>query len=127
MITSPPGEPSQSEPDLEPILEGLHDEDCRTILTTLTEPMTANEIAETTDIPLSTTYRKLDVLTTAGLVAEGVEMRTDGQHVSQYAVAFDSVSIELSEEMDLVVELDEDPQSADERLATLWSAVREET
>ncbi|SDJ68789.1 Helix-turn-helix domain-containing protein [Halovenus aranensis] len=116
-----------AQPDLEPVLEGLYDEDCRTILTNLTEPMTANEIAETTDIPLSTTYRKLDVLTAAGLVAEGVEMRADGQHVSQYALSFDSVSIELSEEGEFVVELDEDPQSADERLATLWSAVREET
>lgn len=116
-----------SNADLECVLEALHDEDCRTIVTNLTEPMTADEIAEATDIPLSTTYRKLDSLTDAGLLAEGVEMRSDGKHASQYMIAFDSVSIDLSEEMDFEVEVIEDEQSADERLANLWTAVREET
>jgi DNA-binding transcriptional ArsR family regulator len=113
--------------DLESVLEALHDEDCRTIITNLTEPMTADEIAETTDIPLSTTYRKLDALTAAGLVAEGVEMRADGKHASQYMVAFDSVSIDLSEDREFEVDVTEDNESADERLANLWTSVREET
>lgn len=113
--------------DLETVLEALQDEDCRTIIRNLREAMTVDEISETTDIPLSTTYRKLDTLTEAGLVAEGVQMRTDGQHASQYVVAFDGVSIDLSEDMEFVVDITEDPQSADERLATLWTAVREET
>lgn len=114
-------------PDLETVLGALQDEDCRTIIEHLTEPMTANEIAERTDVPLSTTYRKLDSLTESGLVAEGVELRSDGAHASQYMVAFDGVSITLTDEMDLAVEVSEDTQSADERLANLWSAVREET
>jgi DNA-binding transcriptional ArsR family regulator len=113
--------------DLETILDALHDEDCRTIVSHLTEPMTADTIAERTDIPLSTTYRKLDVLTEAGLVAEGVELRSDGQHASQYMVAFDEVSIELTDAMALEVNVTTESQSADERLANLWSAVREET
>jgi DNA-binding transcriptional ArsR family regulator len=113
--------------DLETILDALHDEDCRTIVSHLTEPMTADTIAERTDIPLSTTYRKLDVLTEAGLVAEGVELRSDGQHASQYMVAFDEVSIELTDAMALEVDVTTESQSADERLANLWSAVREET
>jgi DNA-binding transcriptional ArsR family regulator len=117
----------EESPDLETILDALHDEDCRTIVSHLTEPMTADTIAERTDIPLSTTYRKLDVLTEAGLVAEGVELRSDGQHASQYMVAFDEVSIELTDEMALEVDVTTESQSADERLANLWSAVREET
>jgi DNA-binding transcriptional ArsR family regulator len=117
----------EESPDLETILDALHDEDCRTIVSHLTEPMTADTIAERTDIPLSTTYRKLDVLTEAGLVAEGVELRSDGQHASQYMVAFDEVSIELTDAMALEVAVTTESQSADERLANLWSAVREET
>jgi DNA-binding transcriptional ArsR family regulator len=117
----------EDSPDLEPILDALHDDDCRTIIEHLTEPMTVDEIAEATDIPLSTTYRKLDALTDSGLVAEGVEIRSDGAHASQYMVAFDGVTIELTDERELSVEIREDAQSADERLANLWSAVREET
>lgn len=113
--------------DLETVLEALHDDDCRTIITRLTEPMTADTIAERTDIPLSTTYRKLDTLTDAGLVVEGVEIRSDGQHASQYMVGFDDVSIELTDEMALEVDVAKRSRSADERLAELWSAVREET
>lgn len=117
----------RNNPDLETVLDALHDEDCRTIITTLTEPMTADEIAGVTDIPLSTTYRKLESLTEAGLIAEGIEMRSDGKHASQYMVAFDSVSIDLSEDREFEVDVAEDEQSADERLANLWTAVREET
>jgi DNA-binding transcriptional ArsR family regulator len=114
-------------PELESVLDALHDEDCRKIVAVLTEPMTADAIAEATDIPLSTTYRKLDKLTEASLLEEGVEIRSDGQHASRYAVAFDEVAIGLSEDNDFGVEVSRRPRSADERLAELWSEVRKET
>lgn len=114
-------------PELESILDALHDEDCRKIVAVLTEPMTADRIAEATDIPLSTTYRKLDKLTEASLLEEGVEIRSDGQHASRYAIAFDEVAIGLSEENELGVEVSRRSRSADERLAELWSEVRKET
>jgi predicted transcriptional regulator len=117
----------EESPDLETVLEALHDDDCRTIVTQLTEPMTADTIAERTEIPLSTTYRKIDTLTDAGLVAEGVEIRSDGQHASQYMVVFDEVSIELTDEMAFEVDVATQSRSPDERLAELWSTVREET
>lgn len=114
-------------PELEAVLDALHDEDCRKIVRALSEPMTADEIAEATDIPLSTTYRKLDRLTEASLLEEGVELRPDGQHASRYAVAFDEVAIALSDERELAVDISHRPQTADERLADLWSEVRKET
>lgn len=117
----------EQSPELETVLDALHDDDCRTIITTLTEPMTAEEIAEATGIPQSTTYRKLDMLSEAGLVAEGVELRSNGQHVSQYAVTFGEVNIELTEQMAFEVDVSHKPQSADEQLVELWSAVRNET
>lgn len=118
---------ADDEPELESVLEALHDEDCRKIVAVLSEPMTADKIAEATDIPLSTTYRKLDTLTEASLLEEGVEIRSDGQHASRYAVAFDEVSIVLSEDNEFGVDISRRPRSADERLAELWSEVRKET
>lgn len=116
-----------SQPELESILAALNDDDCRRIVEALSEPMTAEEISEATDIPLSTTYRKLDRLTDASLLEEGVEVRKDGQHVSRYILVFDEVNISLSDERELEVELSRDEMSADERLAALWSEVRKET
>lgn len=113
--------------DLETVLDALYDEDCRTILKTLTEPMTVDEITEATDIPQSTAYQKVDKLSQAGLVAEGVELRSDGEYVSRYAASFGDVNIELTEQMSFEVDVSHKPQSADEQLIELWSAVRNET
>jgi len=117
----------EDEADLESILDALNDDDCRTIVKVLSEPMTAEEISDATEIPLSTTYRKLDRLTEAGLLEEGVEIRSDGQHVSRYILVFDEVIISLSESQELDIELSREPQTADERLASLWTEVRKET
>ena len=114
-------------PDPAAVLEALADEDCRAIVRTLSEPMTAGEISEATGIPKSTTYRKLETLTDAGLLTEGVEIRSDGQHASRYGVAFDEVTIGLSPDREFDVEVSGEPETADERLASLWSEIRKET
>lgn len=119
------GDPDDA--DLDSVLDALNDDDCRRIVKALSEPMTAEEISDATGVPLSTTYRKLDRLTEAGLLEEGVEIRTDGQHVSRYILVFDEVSISLSESRDLEIELSREAQTADERLASLWTEVRKET
>jgi len=114
-------------PDLQTVLDALDDPDCREIVGVLSEPMTAEEISEAADIPLSTTYRKLDRLTEASLLEEGVELRADGQHASRYVVAFDEVNIGLSADGEFGVDVSRRPRTADERLANLWSEVRKET
>jgi len=114
-------------PALEDVLDALDDEDCRDIVTVLEEPMTASDIAEKSDVPLSTTYRKLELLTEASLLHEGVEVRPDGQHASRYSVSFEDVVISLDEHRTLEVDITHRPQTPDERLANLWSEVRKET
>jgi DNA-binding transcriptional ArsR family regulator len=114
-------------PELQAVLDALDDPACRAIISVLSEPMTAEEISEAADIPLSTTYRKLDRLTEASLLEEGVEIRSDGRHASRYLVAFDEVSIGLSADREFGVDISRRPQTADERLADLWSEVRKET
>jgi len=116
-----------AEPDPAAVFDALEDEDCRAIIQALSEPMTAEEISEATDIPKSTTYRKLETLTDAGLLAEGVEIRSDGQHASRYGVAFDEVTVGLSPDREFEVSVSRKPETADERLASLWFEVRKET
>jgi len=114
-------------PDLQEVLDALDDPDCRAIVSALEEPMTASEISEESDIPLSTTYRKLDRLEEAQLLFEGTEIRSDGQHASIYEVDFEEVVIALTEERDFETEIARRPRTPDQRLESLWSEVRKET
>jgi DNA-binding IclR family transcriptional regulator len=114
-------------PDLQSVLDALDDPDCRTIIEHLDEPMTATEVSEECDIPMSTTYRKLDLLTDASLLAEETEIRADGHHATRYQVDFEAVQVGLTEARRLSVAIDRPARSADERLASLWGEVRKET
>jgi len=114
-------------PELQDVLDALDDPDCRAIVTALEEPMTASEISEASDIPLSTTYRKLDRLEEAQLLFEGTEIRPDGQHASIYEVDFEEVVIALTEERDFETDIARRPRTPDQRLESLWSEVRKET
>ncbi|QLH83067.1 ArsR/SmtB family transcription factor [Halosimplex pelagicum] len=114
-------------PDLQEVLDALDDPDCRAIVSALEEPMTASEISEESDIPLSTTYRKLDRLEEAQLLFEGTEIRPDGQHASIYEVDFEEVVIALTEEREFETEIARRPRTPDQRLESLWSEVRKET
>ena len=89
--------------------------------------MTAEQISNTADVPLSTTYRKLDILTEASLLDEGIAIRPNGQHAKQYSISFDAVTIGLSSDREFEIDISRTPRAADERLATLWSEVRKET
>lgn len=118
--------PQKEIPELETVLEALEDPDCRTIIRNLEEPMTASEISETCDIPLSTTYRKLDKMTEATLLEEMTEIRSDGRHTTRYRVGFTDVTVSVTESLDLDLEITRPPKAPDERLADLWSEVRKE-
>ena len=122
-------EPSVEEPPgLQPLLDALDDADAREIVRTIEESATANEVSERCDIPLSTTYRKLDLLTEAGLLEEGTEIRSDGHHTTTYSVAFEEVRIGLTDAQEFAVDITRaDDQRPDERLADIWDSVREET
>jgi DNA-binding transcriptional ArsR family regulator len=115
------------DPELGAVLDALQDEDCRAFVTRLETPMTASELSEACDVPLSTTYRKLDLLTEASLLAERTEIRKDGQHTTRYAVDFQSVRFELEDDRSLSVTIERPERSPDEQLAAMWSEVRKET
>ncbi|MFC7166659.1 winged helix-turn-helix domain-containing protein [Halospeciosus flavus] len=117
-------------PDLQTVLDALDDADCRDFVQALEEPMTAGELSEACDVPRSTTYRKLDLLTDASLVEEVTEVRADGHHRSRYRVAFEEIRMRRDEDGELVVRIrrpEPEERGPEERLADIWSEVRRET
>lgn len=88
------------------VLDALGDQDCRDILRAMgEEALTASECSTACDLPLSTTYRKLERLSEAGLVTEGLRIRRDGKHASQYRRRFTDVSVGLSPDGEFEVAL----------------------
>jgi DNA-binding transcriptional ArsR family regulator len=125
MVGGPVG--SVEVPETQAVFDALEDKDCRRIVEYLEEPRTAKELSEACDLPLSTTYRKLDILTEASLLSERTVIQSDGHHTTKYAVAFEEVKIVLDDDHRVSVGITRDPESTDERLETLWAEVRRET
>jgi DNA-binding transcriptional ArsR family regulator len=118
---------SESDPPLGDVLTALDDADCRAIIRALDEPLSAGEVSDRCDIPSSTAYRKLDLLTEADLLREATEVRPDGHHTTLYEIDFERVVIALDEGRSLEVGIDRPARSADEQLAAMWKEVRKET
>lgn len=127
MVRDPSREPDP--PSVADVLDALADDDARRIVSALSEPKTASELSEECDIPLSTTYRKLERLTEASLLSESTDIRRDGQHTTRYSVSFETVTVSVEEANDreFDIEFTRPERSRDERLADLWSELREET
>ena len=113
-------------PTLQDVLNALDDPDCRTILRETIEPMNAKELTETCDIPKSTLYRKLDLLSEASLVRERIEIRPEGGRITRYQRNFDDVVISLEDDGQFNIGISRPKRSADERLANIWSKMGEE-
>ena len=125
---------TDSGPDPETVFAALDDPACREIVVALDEPMTAKEVSDRADVPLSTAYKKLDRLESASMLEEHTQIDACGHHRSQYVVAFDRLLVGLSgtegasneaRSFDVVVE--RTIPEPDDRLAEMWSAVRRET
>src|SRR5699024_10603627 len=94
-------------PQLQVVFDALDDPECRTIIKQMEEPMTAKELSEDCDVPLSTTYRKLERLTEASLVEEQTELRASGRHTARYALDFEAVHIDLDEDRSLELTIEQ--------------------
>ncbi len=90
--------------DVQTLLSTLEDADCRTILeVTDDDSLSASEISEACDVPLSTTYRKLGILTDVGLLQEATRLRRSGKHTSEYFTRVDDVVISVDSDDGLTV------------------------
>jgi DNA-binding transcriptional ArsR family regulator len=117
---------SRDTPPLQDILSALDDPACREILKETTEPMTANELADTCDIPQSTLYRKLDLLSKAELVRELIEVGPEGGRITRYERDMTDVTISIDDNDEFSLNIDRPSRHADERLANMWSKMGDE-
>jgi DNA-binding IclR family transcriptional regulator len=107
--TRPKADTEQTVQDPEQIgelLDALEDVDCRAIIeATREETLSASEISEKCDLPLSTTYRKLEKLTDVGLLDEEIRLSRSGKHTSEYALSIENVQLSVDGEngVELVV------------------------
>lgn len=62
------------------------------------EPRSASEFADVCDLPLSTTYRKVEKLTEAGLFAERLRLSQSGKHTSEYKLQVEDIHVTISAE-----------------------------
>ncbi len=109
------GERVQAKNNIEGLLSALDDADCRAMIAVTSEKaLSAKEISDACDLPLSTTYRKLDLLTDTGLVEERTRICRSGKHVNEYNRLVDRVAISLGPhgEMELHVSQCEDAGQA---------------
>jgi DNA-binding transcriptional ArsR family regulator len=107
-------------PDLQDVLSALDDPDCRDIVRELDDARTAREVSEACDMPLSTTYRKLELLSNASLVDERTQLRAGGHHTTEFALDFTAVRIALNEDRTFEVAIERPARPTDEQLARLW-------
>lgn len=112
---------------LQDVLDALDDPDCRAILEHLDTPMAAKELSKACEIPQSTTYRKLELLSDASLVDERTQIRECGRHTTQYVANFDEISLSLTDDQRLDLAISRRESTPEERLSELWSEVRNET
>lgn len=108
------------------LFEALADPDCRDILRVLDEPLPAKEVASVCDLPQTSTYRKLEQLSEADLVAEETEVRADGHHATTYVRDCGGVFVGVDTDGSFDVDILPAEEGPSDRLALLWSRVSEE-
>lgn len=90
--------------DPQRVLDALKDPDCRRILGVVSGVrLVAKECSQVCDQPLSTVYRKLELLETAGLVERNLRILDNGKRASEYGLGTRSVDIELDWDGSLTV------------------------
>lgn len=96
----------EAETDVQTVLDGLHDADCQTILSvTSDEALSAKQVSKRCDLPLSTTYRKLQILTETGLLEKRTRIRRSGKHTNEYVRSVENVIVSIDADGELALKL----------------------
>jgi predicted transcriptional regulator len=96
---------------LESLLGAREDDDCRAIIeATSAKALTASELSEQCELPLSTTYRKLDELTDVDVLDEQIRISKSGQHKSEYSLQVEQISFVVDDGISLKVSHEQSPQ-----------------
>ena len=117
----------RSQPDPDTTFAALNDETCRELVGTLTDsPMSVSELANETDVPLSTTYKKIDRLRQAELVNELTQVDPGGHHRGRYMVDLDRLVVELTDEGKFQVQVERRLDTPENQLVKMWESVRDQ-
>lgn len=108
------------------VLQSLDDSKCRAILALLDKPKSASELCEECELSSSTVYRKLELLRESALVREYTDVRRDGPNVTRYERDVTDISITISDN-EFTMQVERPEQDPEEKLATFWSAMKEES
>lgn len=81
-----------------PVLDALGDAEARRCCAALVdEALSAQELAEATELSLSTVYRRLNALKQAGLVESRTAADVDGNHYQTFATVDTRIEVEVSD------------------------------
>ena len=86
------------EDTIQQILSAFNDTDCRTIIEVVSDSddcLSASEVSDLCTVPLSTTYRKLELLTEAGIFEQKLRIRRSGKHTNEYTQRIEDVRISV--------------------------------
>lgn len=89
------------EPTVDPIavFEVLANSGCREVLSAVGEDtLTAAELSERVDAPMSSIYRHLDALTETGFLEESVRINPHGRNQNQYARNVADISVSFADD-----------------------------
>jgi DNA-binding transcriptional ArsR family regulator len=86
------------------VFAALNNDGCRALLAAIgDDALTAQELGEQVDIPLSTIYRHLDLLTETGFLEETVRINPHGRNENQYSRAFADLTVSLGNDFSVSV------------------------
>jgi len=81
------------------VFDSLNDSDACAIMQALDDAaLSAKEISDHCELPMSTTYRKLNQLSDLGLLEENTEISLEGKHVSTYRRSIDNIEITITDD-----------------------------
>lgn len=86
------------------VFDVLANPGCRNIVRTIgDETLTAAEIGDRVDAPMSSIYRHLEALTETRILEESVRINPHGRNQNQYSLRVSDLSVSLEEDFDVTL------------------------
>jgi DNA-binding transcriptional ArsR family regulator len=83
--------------DISSLLDALNDADARAILQTIEdEPLSAKQLSERCELPMSTTYRKVKQLSRVGILEEKIDINHAKKPKSRYTRCLDTLQLSIT-------------------------------
>lgn len=102
----------EAEGEIQNLLSVIDDADCRVILEeTSDDSLSARELSNICDIPLSTVYRKIHQLTETGLLQERTRLCRSGKHSSEYSRGMEKVVVSVDADTGVQLQVSRREQS----------------